>query len=342
MIYIEATMLFLLLILGVICGISDIKSGVIFNKVLLGFALAGFMLSAVYYIWFAKEYFFLFLINIGLVALISLILFFSHSFAGGDSKLMIVMALFYPAGCYMVYHESRLTLLAVICFAFLFGYFYLLVCTVINISQGKIKITKTYVKKYSLHFLSTYIRVLPYIVLLNLVFRVISLKVIAVNSFVILFSCFVLAFLVGKYAVLKKWYIVVSVLAIDIALSIYLKVLPISINPLNYLFVLIIMLLQMTMKTGIYEVINTSDVKKGMILSTESSLLMQKSRVRNLPEISKEDLRSRLTETQADAVKRWEKSATGLSEIRIVKKIPFAVFIFLGYAVYFVLWRVAS
>lgn len=339
MIYLEAVMLLLLLVLGVISSISDIKFGVIYNKVLCVFAIVGVILCGVYYIWFAKEYFILFLINMGIVAFISLLLFFMHSFAGGDSKLLIVLTLLYPARCYLIYHGSRLTLLSVICFALLFGYFYLLINTVVNISKGRIKITRTYVKQYSLYFLNSYIRILPYILLLNLIFRIISLKIVPVNSFVILFTCFAVAFLVGKYEVLKKWYFVVSALVVDIALSIYLKVLPISINPANYLFVLIIMLLQITMKTGIYEVISTSSVKKGMILSTESSLLMQKSRVRNLPGISKEDLRSRLTETQAEAVIRWEKSTTGLSEIKIVKKIPFAVFILLGYVVYFVLWR---
>ena len=339
MIYMEAAMLLLLLALGIISSISDIKFGVIYNRVLLPFAVVGVILCGIYYIWFAKEYFFSFLINTGIVSFISLLLFFIHSFAGGDSKLLIVLSLLYPARCYLVYHDSRLTLLSAICFALLFSYVYLLICTIVNISRGRIRISKTYVKNNALHFLGTYIRILPYILLLNLVFRVISLKLIQVNSFVILFSCFALAFLVGKYDVLKKWYLVVPVLAIDVALSIYLKVIPISINPLNYLFVLIIMLLQMTMKTGIYEVICTSNVQEGMILSTESSLLMQKSRVRNLPAVSKEDLRNRLTATEAEAVKRWENSSTGLSEIKIVKKIPFAVFILLGYVIYFVLWR---
>ena len=76
-----------------------------------------------------------------------------------------------------------------------------------------------------------------------------------------------------------------------------------------------------------------------MILSMGASLLMQRSRVRGLPGISSEDLKSRLTEEETESIKRWAKSKK-IESLLIVKKIPFAVFIFLGFISYFLIWSV--
>ena len=77
-----------------------------------------------------------------------------------------------------------------------------------------------------------------------------------------------------------------------------------------------------------------------MILSAFSSMMMQSSKITGLPGISTEDLRNRLTEEEAESVRRWGKSAKGVSEVSIVKKIPFAIFLAMGYACYFVIWRI--
>lgn len=59
------------------------RDGRIYNKTLLGFVLPGIVLCAIYYGYFARDLFWLFVINFGIIALISLILFYTHSFAGG-------------------------------------------------------------------------------------------------------------------------------------------------------------------------------------------------------------------------------------------------------------------
>lgn len=95
----------------------------------------------------------------------------------------------------------------------------------------------------------------------------------------------------------------------------------------------------MTIKTILYEEIKIADLKKGMILSTISSMMMQNSRVRGLPSVSTEDLKSRLTEEQVNSICRWSKSRK-IETITIVRKIPFAIFIFSGFLSYFVIWGV--
>ena len=74
-----------------------------------------------------------------------------------------------------------------------------------------------------------------------------------------------------------------------------------------------------------------------MILTTASSVLMQGSRVRGLPGVSSEDLRNRLTETEIDSIKRWA-SGRNVTRISIVKKIPFAFFLVIGFWLYLAAW----
>ena len=71
-----------------------------------------------------------------------------------------------------------------------------------------------------------------------------------------------------------------------------------------------------------------------------SSMLMQNSKVKGLPGVSSEDLRDRLSEDEAESVRRWGKTPKGQNTIAIVKKIPFAVFIAMGYLTYLVVWSV--
>ena len=101
----------------------------------------------------------------------------------------------------------------------------------------------------------------------------------------------------------------------------------------------VLVICQMTIKTTIYETIAISELKKGMILSTFSSLMFQMSITKGLPPVSKENLNDRLTEEQVASVQKWAK-ATRTESITIVKKIPFAVFITIGFALYFVVWRI--
>ena len=56
---------------------------------------------------------------------------------------------------------------------------------------------------------------------------------------------------------------------------------------------------------------------------------------------STEDLKSRLTSEEIESIKIWAK-ATRTQELTIVKKIPFAVFIAIGFVSYFVLWGILS
>lgn len=330
---IEVILILCIIALGTIVSISDIKYGIIKNRVLLSFAILGTALDGVYYGFFAKDIIVDFVVNFLLVLFISLLLYYTHSFAGGDCKYCIVLAVLYPANLYLVYGNSIYTLCFSIGIAILYGYFYLLVSSVNAIVKKKNIISKEYVLNYLKTFFKSYISAMIYIALINLGFLLFDYNS---NQWVISIACLTVAWIIGKYEIFKKIYIIIPVLVADVIISCILKELPISINPRSYLLVLFLIICQMTIRTNLYENVKVTEVKQGMILSMYSSMLMQNSRVRGLPNVSVEDLRSRLTQDEVDAVKRWAK-AREVEELVIVKKVPFALFITLGYITYFLL-----
>lgn len=90
---VEILLISLLIVLGILASITDTREGRIYNKTLLIFMIMGLILDTVYYGYLARNLFLSFLLNFVVIALISLTLFYTHTFAGGDCKLSLVMAL---------------------------------------------------------------------------------------------------------------------------------------------------------------------------------------------------------------------------------------------------------
>lgn len=333
-------LLALMICLGIASAVNDIKDGIIPNKLVAGFAVCGLVLDFVYYGILARDVATVFLTNVLVVLVISLCLYYTHALAGGDCKLVPVLALLYPAGMYLTYGNSSITLFAALCFAIFFGYIYLLASAVWRMITGETKMSAGYIRQTVVAYLKSYIVATLYVMLINLVFAFIDETIIKVNSWIVWASCIVIAWITGRLPVLKRKMVLLTIVVFDVGLSTVLKVIPVSLNPTTYIFTAVLLLCQMTIRTNLYERISTLQVRKGMILSTISSIAMQNSRIEGLPGISAEDLRSRLNETEAECVRRWGKSVKGLKEVTIVKKIPFAIFIAMGYAAYFILWGI--
>ncbi len=328
-----------LIFLGILTSKSDLKEGHIYNKVLAGVAIIAMLLGCLYYGYFERNLAISFLANMLLLATLSLLLFFTHSFAGGDCKLAIVMGGLYPANFYVVYRHSTMTLIFSLGIAILCGYIYLLLSSLYDLLRKKNKISKQYVSAYLSSFGKSFISATVYISTINLCVFVFGKAGIYFNSWIVRLLCIATAWLVGRSTYLKKWYILVTVFGIDIIAGCIVKMLPFSLNPENYVLVIVLLLCQLTIRTNLYEEVAIDNLKKGMILSTVSSIVMQNSRVRGLPSISTEDLKSRLSDTEVNSIKRWA-DGNKITSITIVKKIPFAIFIFFGFAGYFVIWSI--
>ena len=337
MIALELCFLCLIVALCYLCTKSDLSAGMIYNKILGGFLLLAILLDAVYYGFFVRDMAFEFMVNVGIVAAVSLYLFYSHTFAGGDCKMMIVLSLLFPARWYWCLGTSNATLIFVIAFAIFAGYCYLLGYSVIAIITKRVPMTLKYVREYLLNFLKSYVSAIVYIYLFNFGISLLYAQGFQMSIWIPRILCILVSWCVSKYPAFKKWFIFVPASGIVIAISIITKSLPISLNPESYVFVLVLLLCQMTIRTTIYEKVEVSQLKKGMILTTFSSIPMQSSITKGLPGVSTEDLKSRLTEDEITSIKIWAK-ATHTETLTIVKKIPFAIFISIGVLLYCAVW----
>lgn len=324
---------------GALCAsFTDIRDGKIYNQLILVLCGAAIVIDAVYYSIFAKDLFIGFTINICVCAVILLCLFYTHSFAGGDVKLGFAICLLYPAGCYLYYRNSLITLFFALCFGILIGYLYLLIVASVSIIRGKTRINGEYVKKYLRNYFTNYLRAFVYVVAINLFVVLAQRHGININAWLLWALCFVAAWSARRIRIMKNRYSIAFVILLDIVLSITMKTVPFSIYPSTYAFIALLVLCQITITSSIYKEIPTDSVEKGMILSAFSTIQMQGSRVRGLPGISREDLRDRITQEQAESVKRWGRTEKGADTVVIMRKIPFAVFLTMGFLAYFLIW----
>lgn len=339
MIYIETIMCIALVGLCYLSSRSDLREGLIYNKVLVPFAIFGIIIDVIYYGFFVRDIVIDFSLNFILILVINLILFFTHSFAGGDCKLAIVIALIYPARMYLIYGNNDLTLLFIEGIAIFYGYVYMLVSAIGGLVKKRNNMSLNYVKDYIKAFVKSFVTATVYISAVNLIIIAVALKGVEINVWIVRAICMMTAWLVGKHDLLKKYYIIGIVLVFDIIVAGVLKIIPISLNPENYILVVLLLICQMTIKSNLYEEIEVENLKRGMILSTFSTVLMQGSRIRGLPKVSTEDLRDRITQDEVESIQRWAENKK-IERIAIVKKVPFAIFLFFGALTYWLIWRV--
>ena len=338
MIWIEYLMLALMIGVGTYLAVYDIKSGIIPNKIVLPCIVAAAGIDILYFLLTSGERLQVFALNTALILVLLLCLYATKCFAGGDVKLGILLTLLYPPTCSVVYGDSQITLFFAICLGIFFGYCYLMVFAVYEIIAGKSKMSTEYVKRYLSNFIVSYLIAFIYIALINLLVILLSTFGIFVPQWITFILCFLVAWFSRRTKWMRNKFLLIAVVALDVVLSIWLKVVPFSVQPGTYVYAAVIILCQMTITASLYKQIPTETVKKGMILSTSSTVQMQPSRVRGLPGVSREDLRDRLTDEQAASVRRWGKTEKGSPVVTIMRKVPFAIFLVLGYAVYFLMW----
>ncbi len=341
MLLLEMICLCLSLVLCIYCTYSDLQKGLIRNKILGIFAIIGIILDIVYYGIYAQDLFADFLFNFLIVTIVCLFLFFSHSFAGGDCKMAVVLSLLYPARNYLTYNQSNKTLLFAIGFAILTGYIYLLIDASRAIVTRKTSVTRSYIKSSLLNFISSYLPAMAYIAFFNSVLLLFDLHGVTPNVWISRSVCLLVAWCTGRFPIFKKLFLILPAIIVTLMISVLAGVLPLSVHFENYILVFILLFCQLIIRTTIYEKISVDQLKKGMILSSFSSLLMQSSITKGLPGISTEDLKSRLSDDEIKSIKQWAK-ATHTHELTIVRKIPFAVFIAIGFVIYFLLWSITA
>lgn len=328
--------LFLLLVLVSYAALSDLSSGVVKNRVLLVFFIFACSISVVRFILCPlcrMSYSMNLLIMFGL----SVLLYCTHTWAGGDCKYIAVAAILFPPEHYIGIDSTNITLFWVVIFAFLVGYLFILLDTVISaIHKKALPKLKTIVDGFY-KFGISYIKTLIYIAAFNLIYASTIGKLVSVSSLVLCAFYYMLALVVNNWNVFHKKWLLISVFIFDLFFSFVIKTVPVGTSPFHYIVLIIAVLIKMVAANYNYETIPTEQVTAGMILSLETTVLFSKSRVKGLPGLSSEHLSSRLTADEAASVRRWASSAYGLPQVTIVRKIPFAAFISVGFLIYLLL-----
>lgn len=337
--WIELIYLLVMVSLCVVVIKSDLSEGMVYNKTLLIYLILGIAMNIIYYGIFQCDMLIPFIINSMVIFVIALVLFYTHCFAGGDCKLLMVLALLFPANCYISYGNSLITVVFAIGIAIFYGYVYLMITSVYSLIKKKSSMSTAYIRNYLVVFVRSFITALIYISGVNLVSRLLATMGIIIPIWGVRIICIVCAWTVGKNSAFRKKWLLIMAIIIDVILSIILKTVPFSIHLENYILVVALLICQMTIKTSLYEEIPVGELKKGLILAMGTTVLMQNSRVRGLPGISSEDLRNRLTEDEVQSVKRWAKGKK-VETLTIVKKIPFAAFIAFGFISYWIVWGI--
>lgn len=339
MIILPFTAVILAHILGIITSVTDIKENKISNRLLLLFGITGIILTIAQYILKTNILWGAYFLNLTLVVVFSMVLYILHIWAAGDSKLLIVLGILLPANYCMLAGKIVPWSVLVVALSFIVSFIYLLAESVWLFITHRGTFSLKNVTKNSKQFFIAYVRNIIYISfalkLENFFakdwFNEHSLAILGINISLIL--------LISSFEFLKKFPVVAFIFVLSIALSVYTGEWFLSVSRLKYyLLVVIIMLLRIMISEYNYATIPTSEVKKGMILSSVTTVFMSKSRVKGLPGISREDMRSRLSAEEAEAVVRWSKTKNGLKEVQIVRKVPYAIFIFSGLLIYSVLW----
>lgn len=329
--------IFLLLLLSAICVyalIADIKNGKIKNLVLLVSGLILVVAIAVKLIVFDREDVIDYLKNAGILCAIGFAGYLIKLWAGGDCKILVLIALAFPSLFYFDYNNVRITLWWIPAIAFILSFVYLLVDSVAKSIRKReefdIKRMLSTLKQYILLYLKAFV----YMTALNLIYSAFVYPCFQLHPVVYFILSLLLMLVIGKAKILGNIWAVIGVLAVDIALMLILHDFVILTYWKNYLMVFVFIILKSFMSLYNYQVIKTSDVTAGMVLSKVDTLFMQQSKVKGLPDISDESLRSRLSAEEAESVVRWGSSKYGKEQVTIVRKMPFAAFISIATLIY--------
>lgn len=341
MIFLEAYQIAILIALFVDAALSDLRKGIVSNKSIL-FALAAGTASAIpYYAFFAIDCLTVYIINLVIGIGVGLLLYAMGIWGAGDSKLLSVTVMVLPARLYCINNRSLASCFLLISLIFIIAFIYVIIDTfVLGIKQKDLfKLPKRqfnwkgYLKGFLFFFLM--------LALFNGVLFAVLPDTLLIDGTLLAAIHFVVI-LIGLWLEEKaNWYIVLAMGAAYAAMLIC-RIVRFDLSGVNwaiYVVVIFLLLFRAFAEKYNYKAIPVAGLRPGMILSMGSVLLFAKSRVKGLPTVSTEDLKSRLSVEEVNSIVRWSKTANGQEEIVIVRKIPFALFIGLG-TLLFVIWEV--
>ena len=216
MILCESVLMTILTMLGAFAIYTDFKSGIIRNKAVLLAGLTGVGVDCIYYMFYCQDIFVRFLINLAVIAMLSVAFYGFHFWAAGDSKLLICVTLLFPARLYGLKPTTIAPGINAIVYTFLIAYAYIFVESLYRCikkekfySRGINKSTiKVFVASYAVGFL--------YMRGLNEVFRMVLRQIYYENQLLFSFVGIFLALFIHEHVFFRKWYMLLLMLAYNL------------------------------------------------------------------------------------------------------------------------------
>lgn len=337
MIVLEFLKIILIVLLCVYSSITDIKHGIIENKAVLTASIMGICLDVISWLTFNREYSKYHIISILAVVALSIVFYALHIWAGGDCKLMLAISLLVPYELYIPVSNGKVSLVPLLVIVFGISYIYLLAESIVLAMKTK-SIEKGKLIKNARKSIIRWISCVAYITLLDQILLLFFPDIFIKSRFIILIINICLAVVISGISVLCNKFVVATVILLEIVIRLicHQSILN-KFMLINYGLAIVFIVLRIFIDQYNRETIETSKVEKGMILSAATTVQFVLSKVKGLPSQSTEDLRSRLTEEEAESVRRWGKSKYGTTTVEIIRKIPFAIFISIGTFLFLIL-----
>lgn len=335
MLVITIIKLICLVSLCVYSSLTDIKKGIVQNKIILISIGFGIAFNSIEWICFDSTDILKQLSNILIVDLIAIMLYVLHIWAGGDCKLIFAISLLVPYNMFVPKLNDWVSLPLMLGITFAASYIYLLIDSIIMALKKKNSFDKKQLIGKITNAIARWISCISYITLMDIF--ILHFYVGIPKAFLFVTNiCLIL--IVSGISILRNKYVVTAITIFSLVLKLlFHQSLIDKFVLINYILAILFIALRMFIDEYNYDIIQTSQVKKGMILSAATTIQFVNSRVKGLPTQSTEDLRSRITENEALAIQKWEKSKYGTPTIQIVRKLPFAIFISIGTICYIVL-----
>lgn len=337
----EIWMLAILALSCIIASISDLKDGKIYNKYLLYGALLG-SVGVLQYYYINQYLLWPYLMNLLIEIVLAFLFFKVNMWGAGDSKLWIFICFLYPFGKYYTYDYLLFPSLYILMFIFIIAYIYVVAETIyIKIRQhkkqelqGKIITNINWIeaiKGFIFHFF--FLRIIYRICMLifkeyycanTILFALLGL-ILSIHLYKVVFRKKIKGLIVILGLILMGFDLITEISSVTVG----------NLNLLSFVITALVLLLRDEMAKYNYEIVYSDSVRAGMILSYTTIMELKKTRVNGLPQFTDESAKCRISQTEAEAIKRWSKSKFGKETVVTVKFLPFGIFMAIGLVAYF-------
>lgn len=326
MVILEVLLLTIMLCVGICCAWMDFRKGIVPNRWV---AVAGgwaVVVQTVYCACFARDFAVSWLLNMGFSDLFALLMYAAGLWAAGDVKLFMVLYACVP---------GRLIDGGGLAFSIV-PYLYIFVPAMLWIAVDTVWHTLRHEERFGEgHMDARQLRLMLYVMMETMSVQALAgtffSAFVEQNALFTSVLILIYAYVCSEKAFMRRIPVLITHMLLLVCAAIG-NGWRWQWGSLRTCVVVLGMILFRKWATGYnYRRIPTEQVKAGMILSAASVLALRGSRVQGLPQNAGETMAARLTQGQADALHRWKKSARGNPTVVIVRKIPFAILIAVGF-----------